>query len=142
MLRYMQIVLRYVMTSATQLSRDQFEQTIQEEFIDKQAQEGAMTIAQQLFLEGEIHGKQVGLLEGKQVGLLEGKQAGLLEGKQAGLIEIATRLFQRRFGNLPLDIALQLRQLSIDRLTEFGEALLDFASVDQARQWLSLSKSE
>ena len=110
MLRYMQIVLRYVMTSATQLSRDQFEpcQTIQEEFIDKQAQEGAMTIAQQLFLEGEIHGKQVGLLEGKQVGLLEGKQAGLLEGKQAGLIEIATRLFQRRFGNLPLDIALQL----------------------------------
>ena len=128
MLRYMQIVLRYVMTSATQLSRDQFEpcQTIQEEFIDKQAQEGAMTIAQQLFLEGEIHGKQVGLLEGKQ----------------AGLIEIATRLFQRRFGNLPLDIALQLRQLSIDRLTEFGEALLDFASVDQARQWLSLSKSE
>ena len=142
MLRYMQIVLRYVMTSATQLSRDQFEQTIQEEFIDKQAQEGAMTIAQQLFLEGEIHGKQVGLLEGKQVGLLEGKQVGLLEGKQAGLIEIATRLFQRRFGNLPLDIALQLRQLSIDRLTEFGEALLDFASVDQARQWLSLSKSE
>ncbi|MBU6359292.1 MAG: DUF4351 domain-containing protein [Chloroflexi bacterium] len=142
MLRYMQIMLRYVMTSATQLSRDQFEQTIQEEFIDKQAQEGAMTIAQQLFLEGEIHGKQVGLLEGKQVGLLEGKQAGLLEGKQAGLIEIATRLFQRRFGNLPLDIALQLRQLSIDRLTEFGEALLDFASVDQARQWLSLSKSE
>lgn len=130
------------MTSATQLSRDQFEQTIQEEFIDKQAQEGAMTIAQQLFLEGEIHGKQVGLLEGKQVGLLEGKQVGLLEGKQAGLIEIATRLFQRRFGNLPLDIALQLRQLSIDRLTEFGEALLDFASVDQARQWLSLSKSE
>lgn len=126
MLRYMQIMLRYVMTSATQLSRDQFEQTIQEEFIDKQAQEGAMTIAQQLFLEGEIHGKQVGLLEGKQ----------------AGLIEIATRLFQRRFGNLPLDIALQLRQLSIDRLTEFGEALLDFASVDQARQWLSLSKSE
>lgn len=126
MLRYMQIVLRYVMTGATQLSRDQFEQTIQEEFIDKQAQEGAMTIAQQLFLEGEIHGKQVGLLEGKQ----------------AGLIEIATRLFQRRFGNLPLDIALQLRQLSIDRLTEFGEALLDFASVDQARQWLSLSKSE
>lgn len=126
MLRYMQIVLRYVMTSATQLSRDQFEQTIQEEFIDKQAQEGAMTIAQQLFLEGEIHGKQVGLLEGKQ----------------AGLIEIATRLFQRRFGNLPLDIALQLRQLSIDRLTEFGEALLDFASVDQARQWLSPSKSE
>ena len=126
MLRYMQIVLRYVMTSATQLLRDQFEQTIQEEFIDKQAQEGAMTIAQQLFLEGEIHGKQVGLLEGKQ----------------AGLIEIATRLFQRRFGNLPLDIALQLRQLSIDRLTEFGEALLDFASVDQARQWLSLSKSE
>jgi predicted transposase YdaD len=109
-----------------------------------------MTIAQQLFLEGEIHGKQVGLLEGKQVGLLEGKQVGLLEGKQAGwlegkqagLIEIATRLFQRRFGNLPLDIALQLRQLSIDRLTEFGEALLDFASVDQARQWLSLSKSE
>lgn len=142
MLRYMQIVLRYVMTSATQLSRDQFEQTIQEEFIDKQAQEGAMTIAQQLFLEGEIHGKQVGLLEGKQVGLLEGKQVGLLEGKQAGLIEIATRLFQRRFGNLPLDIALQLRQLSIDRLTEFGEALLDFASVDQARQWLSPSKSE
>ena len=126
MLRYMQIVLRYVMTSATQLSRDQFEQTIQEEFIDKQAQEGAMTIAQQLFLEGEIHGKQVGLLECKQ----------------AGLIEIATRLFQRRFGNLPLDIALQLRQLSIDRLTEFGEALLDFASVDQARQWLSPSKSE
>lgn len=134
MLRYMQIMLRYVMTSATQLSRDQFEQTIQEEFIDKQAQEGAMTIAQQLFLEGEIHGKQVGLLEGKQ--------AGLLEGKQAGLIEIATRLFQRRFGHLPLDIALQLRQLSIDRLSEFGEALLDFASVDQARQWLSLSKSE
>jgi len=134
MLRYMQIMLRYVMTSATQLSRDQFEQTIQEEFIDKQAQEGAMTIAQQLFLEGEIHGKQVGLLEGKQ--------AGLLEGKQAGLIEIATRLFQRRFGHLPLDIALQLRQLSIDHLTEFGEALLDFASVDQARQWLSLSKSE
>lgn len=134
MLRYVQIVLRYVMTSATQLSRDQFERTIQEEFTDKQTQEGAMTIAQQLFLEGEIHGKQVGLIEGKQVGLIEGKQA--------GLIELATRLFQRRFGNLPIDIALQLRHMSLERLAEFGEALIDFTSVDQARQWLATPKPE
>ncbi|MCW1969865.1 MAG: Rpn family recombination-promoting nuclease/putative transposase [Anaerolineae bacterium] len=132
MKRYVQIVLRYIMTNAANLTRKEFEQIVRDEIIDEELSEGAMTLAQQLILEGRNEGR----LEGKQAGLLEGKQAGLIEGKQAGFIEIATRLLRRRFNTIPTDTTLLLRQIPIEYLAEFNVALLDFANIDEARAWL------
>ena len=128
MKHYMQIVLRYIMINASNLTREQFEQIVQDEIRDDELAEGAMTLAQQLILEG----KQVGLIEGKQVGLIEGEK----RGKQVGFIEIATRLLRRRFNVVPADIALLLKQTSTEHLAEFGEAVFDFTSIDDARVWL------
>jgi hypothetical protein len=101
----LEVVLRYIMSSAETLDKGQFVQLVEDSKYDIEAREDVMTLAQQLILEG----KQVGLLEGelrgKQVGLLEGKQVGLLEGKQMGLLigrmEVALRLFRRKFKSVP-----------------------------------------
>ncbi|MCW1970723.1 MAG: Rpn family recombination-promoting nuclease/putative transposase [Anaerolineae bacterium] len=115
--------------------------------------EGEIRGKQVGLLEGEIRGKQVGLLEGeirgKQVGLLEGeirgKQVGLLEGevrgKQVGLrvgrMEVAMRLFRRKFKLVPDDVTRLLNSLTTDQLADFGEAILDFTSIDDGRAWLA-----
>lgn len=134
MQRAIQIVLRYIMTGATHLTRADFEHVVNTE-IDEQLQEGMMTLAQQLILEG----KQVGLIEGKQVGLIEGKQVGM----QMGLLDITQRQLRRRFGQIPVPIAAKLEHLSASQLADFGEALLDFTSLVQVQAWLeNVSTSE
>ncbi len=141
----LEVVLRYIMSSAETLDKGQFVQLVEDSKYDIEAREDVMTLAQQLILEGELRGKQVGLLEGKQVGLIEGelrgKQVGLLEGKQMGLLigrmEVALRLFRRKFKSVPDDVTRLLNHLSADQLADFGEAILDFASIDDARAWLA-----
>ena len=134
MQRAIQIVLRYIMTSATHLTRAQFEQVVHTE-IDEQLQEGTMTLAQQLILEGEVRGKQVGLLEGE----IRGKQVGI----QIGLLDMTQRQLRRRFGLIPSPITQKLKHLSAAQLTDFGEALLDFTTLTQVQAWLeNVSSSE
>lgn len=78
--------------------------------------------------------------EGAQEGEIKGWQKGKQEGEQEGEIAIILRLLQRRFGPLPPDISMQISHLSLTQLEAFGEALLEFASLSDAGQWLQQVK--
>ena len=133
----LEVVLRYIMSSAETLDKGQFVQLVEDSKYDIEAREDVMTLAQQLILEG----KQVGLLEGelrgKQVGLIEGELRGKQMGLLIGRMEVALRLFRRKFKSVPDDVTRLLNHLSADQLADFGEAILDFVSIDDARAWLA-----
>lgn len=117
----LQIVLTYIMRSAERLDKNQFVRLVEDRKHDTTIREDVMTLAQQL------------ILEGKQIGLTEGKKLGLLIGR----MEVALRLFRRKFTYVPDDVARLLNSLDADQLSDFGEAILDFASIDDARTWLA-----
>lgn len=121
----LEVVLRYIMSSAEALDKREFVQLVEDSRYDAAAREDVMTLAQQLILEGEVRGKQMGLLEGKQFGL------------RVGRMEVAVRLFRRKFKLVPDDVTRLLNSLTTDQLTDFGEAILDFASIEDARAWLA-----
>ncbi len=62
----------------------------------------------------------------------QGVQQGKLEGEQA----LTLRLLQKRFGELDARIQAKIRALSLPRLEQLGEALLDFQKREDLRKWL------
>jgi predicted transposase/invertase (TIGR01784 family) len=61
-----------------------------------------------------------------------GRQAGIQEGELA----FALRLITRRFGKITPPTEAQIRSLSLPKLEDLGEALLDFSSLTDLEQWL------
>jgi predicted transposase/invertase (TIGR01784 family) len=70
--------------------------------------------------------------EWEEKGLLQGRQ----EGRQEAAIEFALRLIQRRFGKVSNRKESQLRKLSVEKLEELGEALLDINKEKELNEWL------
>ncbi len=67
-------------------------------------------------------------------------QQGLEQGLEQGRlqeIKLVIRLLNRRFGEIPSNITESIRQLSVEQLEDLGEALLDFDSQADLRQWLN-----
>ncbi|NET60816.1 MAG: DUF4351 domain-containing protein [Symploca sp. SIO2E6] len=58
------------------------------------------------------------------------------EGRQEGERSLVLRLLNRRVGSLPQPLQDQIEQLPLEALEELGEALLDFAEMDDLVQWL------
>ncbi|NES25137.1 MAG: DUF4351 domain-containing protein, partial [Symploca sp. SIO3E6] len=58
------------------------------------------------------------------------------EGRQEGERSLVLRLLNRRVGSLPQPLQDQIEQLPLEALEELGEALLDFAAMDDLVQWL------
>ncbi|NET56432.1 MAG: DUF4351 domain-containing protein [Symploca sp. SIO2E6] len=58
------------------------------------------------------------------------------EAQQEGKRSLVLRLLTRRVGNLPQPLQAQIKQLPLEALEELGEALLDFAAMDDLVQWL------
>lgn len=54
-----------------------------------------------------------------------------------GEANLVIRLLSRKIENFSLDLESQVRELSIDQLENLGEALLDFQSDSDLRDWLS-----
>ncbi len=52
-------------------------------------------------------------------------------------VKLVLRQLNRRFGEVPQSLTEQIRGLSVDLLEDLGEALLDFTSETDLRQWLS-----
>ncbi|PLS67793.1 MAG: hypothetical protein CV045_11545, partial [Cyanobacteria bacterium M5B4] len=50
-------------------------------------------------------------------------------------------LISRKFGALPPDRCVQISALSIDRLEELGEALLEFTTIDDLYAWLDRAEN-
>ena len=83
--------------------------------------------------EGKVKGLQKGLRQGLQKGLQKGRQEGRQEGRQSLIL----RLLRRRFNVVPANLAKGIAALSDSKLEEFGEAILDFKSLADARNWLA-----
>ncbi|NJR18719.1 MAG: DUF4351 domain-containing protein [Calothrix sp. CSU_2_0] len=58
-------------------------------------------------------------------------------GYERGQQEIIIRLLQKRFGELPQSTREQIQSLSTNQLETLGEALLDFAGLDELLGWLA-----
>lgn len=78
-------------------------------------------------------GLEQGLLQGLERGRLEGIERGRLEGIEREKLEnlarqrsLINRILTRTLGVLPAELQQSVDELSIERLTELNEALLDF----------------
>ena len=70
-------------------------------------------------------------------GLSELKQTRVYqEGREEGERSLVLRLLTRRVGNLPQPLQAQINQLPLEALEALGEALLDFAAMDDLVKWL------
>ena len=79
--------------------------------------------------------EQKGLEQGREQGLERGLEQGLQQGKQR-MLSLLTRQVEKRLG--PIDAKLQARisGLNLDQIESLGDAVLDFDSPDDLRNWL------
>ena len=70
-----------------------------------------------------------------QIGRREGEQQGMQQGMQQGEANIVTRLLTRRCGSLTPNQVKTVRSLSLSHLESLGEALLDFQSLADLKNW-------
>jgi len=86
-------------------------------------------------LREEIMKESVMYQEIEAAGEARGFQQGLEQGrrKEAALV---LRQLGRRFGEIPRSLTEQIRSLSVERLENLGEALLDFQSLSELVSWL------
>jgi hypothetical protein len=68
--------------------------------------------------------------------LQEGERKGRQKGRQEEGLNFVLRQLTRRIGAIAPDTQAQLRSLSITRLEDLGEALLDFSQVSDLEDWL------
>ena len=59
------------------------------------------------------------------------------EGKQEGEVSLVLRLLRKRLGQVSQDLEKRIQGLSIERLEDLGEALLDFATEADLVNWLN-----
>ena len=59
------------------------------------------------------------------------------EWSREGAQNVVLRQLKRRFGRVPVAVERQMNRLSERELGELGEALLDFGSIADAREWVA-----
>ena len=64
-------------------------------------------------------------------------QQGEAIGLQKGEANLVLRLLNRRFGELPPHITETIQKLSVEKLEDLGEALLDFETQADLINWLN-----
>jgi hypothetical protein len=99
--------------------------------------------------EGIAEGMAKGLAEGLEKGLSQGLEKGLSEGLEKGLSQglergrrqegqqLLARLLRRRLGRLPSDLEAKVKTLSLTQMEDLTEALIDFTSLDDLKNWLA-----
>ena len=81
------------------------------------------------------------LREGKTMSFVthwerRGERRGRKLGRQEGQLELVLRLLQKKFGELDARVEAQIKRLSLTRLMQLAEALLDFAQLADSERWL------
>jgi len=66
----------------------------------------------------------------------QGIKQGRKEGRQEGELAVLLRLLNRQVGKVGVRLQSRLRKLPIERLEAMAEALLDFKTLDDLKQWL------
>jgi predicted transposase YdaD len=64
------------------------------------------------------------------------KQEGLQEGLQHEARSLVLKQLTRKLGEIPSNVRSQVESLSVEQLEALGEALLDFANLDDLMNWL------
>jgi predicted transposase/invertase (TIGR01784 family) len=83
---------------------------------------------QEFLQEGEIKGREEGLQQGRQ----EGRQ----EGRRQEALAIVLRLLQHQFGSFEVKIQTKVQALSVEKLEDLSQALLDFRNPSDLLKWL------
>jgi predicted transcriptional regulator len=73
----------------------------------------------------------------REQAIQEGLERGLQQGRQQGEADLLLRQLQRRFGEIPQNIAETIRKLPVERLEDLGVALLDFDTASDLDKWLN-----
>ncbi len=76
------------------------------------------------------------LEQGRQEGLQQGLVQGLEQGKKQGMAAVVEKQLVRRLGQLSPDLLEQVGSLDVRQLDCLSEALLEFNTVADLRQWL------
>jgi predicted transposase/invertase (TIGR01784 family) len=79
---------------------------------------------------------QEALEEGREEGIVTGEQRGEQTGAVREARSLVLRQLARRVGTLPADVEAQVQALALQQLEALGEALLDFAALDDLTEWL------
>jgi predicted transposase YdaD len=74
----------------------------------------------------------------ERFGFERGIQEGRQKGRQEEGLTLVFRQLTRRLGMIAPETEIQIRTLSLDRLEELGEALLDFSNRSDLEVWLRL----
>ncbi len=93
-------------------------------------------IYQDILQKGEARGTQKGLQQGLQKGLQQGLRQGKQQGKRQEAALLVLRLLTRKVGQLEPELHKRIQRLSLTRLEALGEALLDFATMEDLLHWL------
>lgn len=72
-------------------------------------------------------------------GIEQGIEQGQTRGMQREALNYTLRLLRRKFGELEPELETQVQALSVARLEELGEALLDFSTIADVVSWLERS---
>ena len=83
--------------------------------------------------EEELHMPYVTSIE--RLAKKEGREEGLLDGRKSLLLHLLTRVC----GPLPEDLTDKIHQLSLEQCEGLGEALLEFESLTDLRNWFQES---
>ena len=75
----------------------------------------------------------------KEEGLEEGLEKGLAKGREQGSITLLLRMLTRRCGQLPGDVEQAINQLSLAESQALGDALFDFQTIEDLKNWLKTS---
>ena len=65
-----------------------------------------------------------------------GERIGYERGQQEQAQTLVLRQLQKRMGELPEEIIEEIKTLSVEKLEELGEALLDFFDMEDLLRWL------
>ena len=65
----------------------------------------------------------------------EGIRKGKAEGRQEEAIALILRQLKRRFNTIPAEIEVKINDLTIEKIEELGEALLDFQEEEDLINW-------
>jgi hypothetical protein len=68
---------------------------------------------------------------------LEKLQQAELIGEAREAQSLILRLLDRRVGNISIELQERVKSLSLERLEDLGEALLDFTNLAELEAWLS-----
>ncbi|NJK29820.1 MAG: DUF4351 domain-containing protein [Acaryochloris sp. SU_5_25] len=82
--------------------------------------------------------ERMGLLERERITnlLIRSKQENLQQGAEREALTLVLRLLHRRIGDLSPDLEVQVRRLAVNQIEDLGEALLDFNTGEDLRNWL------